>query len=44
MPSDRPWFQFWARDWLDNPDLRKCSVAARGVLADLMALAHDGVP
>lgn len=41
---DRPWFQFWARDWLDNKELRRCSGISRAVLADLMCLAHEGTP
>lgn len=36
--------QFHTRDWLDNKELRRCSPAARGVLADLMSLAHEGEP
>ena len=40
----RPWFQMCSRDWLDNKELRRCSPLARGVLADLMCLAHEGLP
>ena len=36
--------QFHTRDWLDNKELRRCSPAARSVLADLMCLAHEGEP
>lgn len=39
---NRPWFQMYSRDWLDNKELRRCSPAARAVLADLMCLAHEG--
>lgn len=40
----QPWMQFYTRDWLDNKELRRCSPAARSVLADLMCLAHEGYP
>lgn len=36
--------KFHTRDWLDNKELRRCSPVARAVLADLMCLAHEGVP
>jgi hypothetical protein len=41
---NRPWMQFHTRDWLDNKELRRCSLAARAILTDLMALAHEGFP
>src|SRR5712671_1302782 len=41
---DRPWFQFYARDWLDNKELGRCTPVARAVLTDLMCLAHEGTP
>lgn len=41
---DRPWMKLWTRRWLDSKQLRRCSPAARGVLADLMCLAHEGTP
>lgn len=41
---NRPWLQFHTRDWLDNKELRRCSPLARAVLADLMCLAHEGLP
>ena len=34
--------QFHTRDWLDSKELRRCSPEARGLLADIMALAHEG--
>lgn len=39
-----PWMKFHTRDWLDNKELRRCSPAARAILADLMCLAHEGTP
>ncbi len=40
----RPWFQMHSRDWLDNKELRRCSPTARGLLIDLMCVAHEGTP
>jgi len=36
----RPWYKHYAMDWLGHPLLRQCSLAARGLLEDLMCLAH----
>lgn len=41
---DRPWMKLHTRDWLDNKELRRCSPMSRAILADLMCLAHEGVP
>ncbi len=41
---DRPWLKLFTRDWLDDTELRKCSLMARATLIDLMCLAHEGVP
>lgn len=41
---DRPWLKLYTRDWLDDTELRKCSPIARATLADLMCMAHEGVP
>ncbi len=41
---NRPWFQLYGRDWLDNKELRRCSPLSRAVLVDLMCLANEGVP
>lgn len=37
----RPAFQMYARDWLSNVKLRRCSLAARGAWIDVMCLMHD---
>jgi hypothetical protein len=42
--NKRPWFKFDADAWFGDPDLRLCSIGAKGLLADLMALAHNGNP
>ncbi len=39
-----PWMQFYTRDWLDDPELNRCSIGAKGLLIGLMAMAHEGVP
>jgi len=33
-----PWFMFYSGDWLTDPDLRRCSSAARGVWIDMLCL------
>jgi hypothetical protein len=42
--SERPWFPFHASDWLGDTDLRSCSLAARGLWADCLAMMHDARP
>lgn len=39
-----PAFQFYPGDWLRDLALRSCSVPARGLWIDLLALAWDGSP
>lgn len=38
---NRPAFQFYTKDWRNNPRLRRCSPAARGTWIDIMCLMHD---
>lgn len=40
----RPAFQFYPRDWLNDPALRLCSLPARGLWIDLLSIMHDGEP
>jgi hypothetical protein len=35
------WMKFWARDWLGDPALRSCSVAARGVWMDFICIMFE---
>ncbi len=42
--SKRPAFQFYPSDWRQDPALRLCSMAARGLWIDLMCLMHEGEP
>ncbi len=45
MPRDhRPSFQFYPGDWLKDPDLRRCSPAARGVWIDVLCLMFECEP
>jgi len=44
MLEKRPWFKFRPETWLADPHLRLTSVQSRGILIDLMALAHNGKP
>lgn len=41
---DKPWFKFYAETWSGDPVLRLCSLEAKGLLTDLMALSHVGTP
>lgn len=36
-----PAFQFYTKDWLTDPNLRSCSLKARGLMIDLMCLMHQ---
>ncbi len=38
------WFKLYAKDWTGDAELRLCSPAARGLLADIMAICHQGNP
>ncbi len=35
-----PWLQFYPNDWLADPAVRSCSVAARGLWMDMLSLMH----
>ena len=40
MPK-QPAFQFYPGDWMKDPMLRRCSIAARGLWIDLLCLMHE---
>lgn len=42
--SDRPWLKFYPQDWMGEPRLRACSLAARGLWMEMIALAHQATP
>ena len=37
---EKHWFKFYPERWSSDPKLRMCSLQARGLLIDLMSLAH----
>jgi hypothetical protein len=37
----RPWMMFYPSDWRADPKLRCCSIAARGLWIELIALMHE---
>ncbi len=39
-----PSFQFYPSDWLRDPGLRSCSLAARGLWIDILAFMHEAEP
>lgn len=39
--NKNPWFKFFPGDWLKDPELRRCSPAARGVWMDLLCLMYE---
>lgn len=40
MPRDMPYMQFFVGDWLNDPCLRLCSPATRGIWIDLLCMMH----
>lgn len=40
----RPWMKWYPADWRADPRLRMCSLAARGLWADLLSYMHEGKP
>ena len=39
--AKQPAFMFYTGDWLKDPQLRRCSAAARGIWMDLLCLMHE---
>lgn len=42
MPD--PWFKFYPTDWRSDPALKMCSLAARGLWIEMIALMHEATP
>lgn len=40
----KPWLKFYPSDWLGDERLRLCSLAARGLWADMICLMHKSDP
>lgn len=38
------WMKFWPADWQRDPALRMCSLPARGLWVEMIALAHEADP
>lgn len=39
-----PWFKFFPTDWRNDPALKMCSMAARGLWIELICLMHQATP
>jgi hypothetical protein len=44
MSAERPFIKFFARDWRGDQALRACSLAARGLWIEMMAIMHEAEP
>jgi len=44
MPASAPWMKFYPRDWRGDQALRLCSLAARGLWIEMMAVMHEAQP
>lgn len=42
--SKKPWMKWYPADWRSDPKLRMCSLSARGLWADMLALMHEAEP
>ena len=41
---NRPWLKFYTSDWRSDPALRMCSLGARGLWMEMLALMHEAEP
>ena len=41
---NKPWMKWYPNDWRGDPRLRMCSLAARGLWADIISYMHEGMP
>ena len=42
--SKLPWIKFYPTDWRADPGIRACSLAARGLWIEMIAIMHEGDP
>lgn len=42
--NSAPWVKWYWADWRSDPRLRMCSLAARGLWAEMLALMHEASP
>lgn len=40
----KPWMKFYPNDWRADPALRMCSLAARGLWMEMLAIMHEADP
>src|SRR6185312_654916 len=40
----QPWMKWYPADWSANPELRMCSMAARGLWAYMLSIMHSAEP
>jgi len=41
---ERPWWKFYGRDWLNDLELNRCCIAARGLWIAMLSLMNEGTP
>lgn len=39
-----PWLKFYTNDWVSDPKLRMCSLAARGLWIEMICVMHEAEP
>lgn len=44
MVERSPWMKFYVSDWRADPELRSCSLSARGLWLELIAIMHNAEP
>lgn len=42
--TKNPWMKFYPTDWRSDPRLKMCSLAARGLWIEMIALMHESTP
>lgn len=42
--AKNPWMKFYPADWRADPQLRMCSLAARGLWVEMLCLMHEAEP
>lgn len=42
--TSQPWMKFYPTDWRSDPALRMCSIGARGLWMEMLALMHEASP
>jgi hypothetical protein len=43
-PAGNPWMKFYPADWRSDPALRSCTIGARGLWIEMMAIMHEAEP